>query len=88
MASVMIITLPDNPTKEEELNCDIFCHHVKGNPVQKAELQTLYSHYPVLLRALHHQLPPLGPHAADGQEAAHRASGLKNGCLSWYQGSQ
>lgn len=52
MASVMIITLPGDPAKEKELDCDIFCQHVKGNPAQKAELLVLCSHCPVLLWAL------------------------------------
>lgn len=49
MTSVMIITLPGDQAKEKELD---LWQHVKGNPVQKAELQVLCSRCPVLLWAL------------------------------------
>lgn len=86
MASAMIITLPGDPAKEKELDCGIFCHHIKRNPVRKAELQVLCSHCPVLLRALHHQLPPPGPQRVTRQEAAHGVSSSMRMCPSWCQG--
>lgn len=82
----MIITLPGYPAKEEELDCGIFCHHVKGNPVPKAELLVLCSHHPVLLSALYHQLPPPDPQAGARQEAAHRVSSSMQRCPSCCQG--
>lgn len=88
MASVMIIALPGNPAKEKELDCGNFCHHVRGNPVQKAELPVLCSDCPVLLRGPHHQLPPPCPQEVAGQEAAHGVGGSKRSYSSWYQGSR